>query len=146
MSIIFELRQDIPLLINYFLNYYNKIFNKKVAGITNNVEKLLYQYDWPGNIRELQHVIESSMNLISDGYVDIKHLPIYFSDLNNYDDLNNNKSEEGTFSETMNFFEKEKIKNAMKISNGNITKSAKLLKIPRQTLQYKIKKYKLGNK
>ncbi|WP_175412987.1 sigma 54-interacting transcriptional regulator [Clostridium sp. AWRP] len=139
-------KEDIPLLINYFLNYYNKIFNKKVAGITNNVGKLLYQYDWPGNIRELQHVIESSINLISDGYIDIKHLPIYFSDLNNYDDLNNYKSEEGTFSETMNFFEKEKIKSAMKISNGNITKSAKLLKIPRQTLQYKIKKYKLANK
>lgn len=140
-----ERKEDIALLVKYYIDYYNKIFQKKIYGITENVNKIFMKYDWPGNIRELQHVIESSMNFISSGNIKIVHLPIYFRDLVN----TVNFTEEATvkpLNEMLDTFERETIRKALNINQGNISKTAESLNVPRQTLQYKVKKYKLADK
>ena len=138
-----ERKEDIPLLVRYFIKYYNDLFNKNIKGITDSVKDLFLKYDWAGNVRELQHVIESSMNLVSIGNIEISHLPIYFCDLSSKHQVKTNSEEVINLSAMMNSFEKDAIKKALSISESNISKAAGILKIPRQTLQYKIKKYKL---
>src|SRR5262249_28376608 len=59
-----ERRGDIPLLASYFVDLYNREFRKKVRGLTPSAMKLLEQYQWPGNIRELRNAIERAMLLM----------------------------------------------------------------------------------
>lgn len=139
-----ERREDIPLLVTYFIKYYNKIFGSHVTGITGEVEQIFLKYSWPGNVRELQHVIESAMNLISTGRIEVGYLPIYFRDLIDQTNQVRAKPVIRPLSRMIDTFEKETIEKALNASGGNIAEAARILQMPRQTLQYKIKKYQLG--
>lgn len=63
-----ERKSDIPLLVNYFLSKYSKKLGKRIEGVSKNTLKLLLEYSWPGNIRELQNIIERAI-VISDGLI-----------------------------------------------------------------------------
>lgn len=138
-----ERKEDIPLLVKYFIAYYNKIFDKQVAGIAEDVREIFLKYSWPGNVRELQHVIESAMNLIAAGRIEVGHLPIYFRDLIGQASQRGETAAIGPLSKMMDTFEKEAIQKALSASGGNIAETARILQMPRQTLQYKIRKYQL---
>lgn len=139
-----ERKEDIPLLVKYFTEHYNKIFDKHVVGISEEVREIFLQYSWPGNVRELQHVIESVMNLIAGGRIEVGLLPIYFRDLISQFGQNGEKSAIKPLSKRMDTFEKEAIQKALSTSGGNIAETARILQMPRQTLQYKIKKYQIA--
>lgn len=141
-----ERKEDLPLFVKYFIEHYNKVFDKQVVGISDGVKKIFLNYSWPGNVRELQHVIESAMNLIATGKIEVGHLPIYFRDL--MDQVRQSRDEPviGPLSKMMGTFEKEAIQKALSVSRGNIAETARLLQMPRQTLQYKIRKYQLPSK
>jgi len=68
-------KEDIPLLIHDFIRRFNRLQKKSVQGITQEALSLLMAYDWPGNIRELENVIERAFILCRDGCIDIRHLP-----------------------------------------------------------------------
>lgn len=68
-------KDDIPLLCLYFLDVYNRKYNKSVRGISNRAKTLLMDYDWPGNIRELEKVIERAVMLATEDFIDLQHLP-----------------------------------------------------------------------
>ena len=68
-------KEDIPLLTNQFIARFNRLQQKAVQGITHEALSLLMAYHWPGNIRELENIIERAFILCREGFIDIKHLP-----------------------------------------------------------------------
>ncbi|SHM34970.1 arginine utilization regulatory protein [Caldanaerovirga acetigignens] len=143
-----ERREDIPVLIKYFIEKFNERFGKKVKGVSEKVGRIFSEYDWPGNVRELENAIEGAMNMLGDEkYIDVEHIPFYITE--NFCKANADfKTEPSSKSElpleeAIESLEREIILKALKECEGNITKAAERLKIKRQTLQYKIKKYKL---
>lgn len=138
-----ERKEDIPVLIDHFIQKYNFKFDKLVTHIHPFVKKLFLAYDWPGNVRELEHAIESAMNIVEGDMILTEHLPLHL--------LEGRAPESKQVSQEMSSLrlalqetEINIIQEAMTQTDGNIQKAAKLLDIPRQTLQYKIKKYELA--
>lgn len=126
-------KSDIPIILDFFIEKYNKKLGKRIMGISSASMERLISYDWPGNVRELQHVVESIINIKDSGYIEEEDIPENIK-------RNYNKS----LVEELEVFEKNKILEAMRLWNNNISKTAEYLKIPRQTLQYKLKKYENG--
>ena len=124
-------KDDIPSLVNYFLNKYNQKRGKKIKSISPKAMQALIDYDWPGNVRELQNTIERSVVLTKCDIIeptDIFHFS--FVSLKNY-------------STTLASAEKEHIIKILRECNWNKSKAENLLKIDRKTLRQKIDKYKL---
>lgn len=132
-------KSDIPILTNYFINNMNGKLGKSVKGVSNRVMSIFKTYEWEGNVRELENTIEGIMSLYDMEIIDVKHLPQKFKTKNNIERSEHSKSLNMILEDK----EKEIITDMLKLANGNITHTAELLKIPRQTLQYKIKKYDL---
>ncbi|HWP48676.1 MAG TPA: sigma-54 dependent transcriptional regulator [Candidatus Limnocylindrales bacterium] len=70
-----ERKEDIPLLIHHFIAKYNKRLNKSVQGISEEAKAALMEYNWPGNIRELENVIERTVLLLDSDFITLKDLP-----------------------------------------------------------------------
>jgi two-component system, NtrC family, response regulator HydG len=70
-----ERRDDIPLLVDHYISNFNKQFSKHITGISKEVKKLFMEYDWPGNIRELIHVLEHAFVLCEESTIHIDSLP-----------------------------------------------------------------------
>ncbi|MFA4838533.1 MAG: sigma 54-interacting transcriptional regulator [Candidatus Neomarinimicrobiota bacterium] len=68
-------KEDIPLIVEQFIQRFNRLWQKSISGITTEALSLLMAYDWPGNIRELENVIERSFILCNAGFIEIAHLP-----------------------------------------------------------------------
>ncbi len=124
-------KDDIPSLVNYFLNKYNQKRRKRIKSISPKAMQALIDYDWPGNVRELQNTIERSVVLANSDIIeptDIFHFS--FVSLKNY-------------STTLASAEGEHIIKILRECNWNKSKAADLLKIDRKTLRQKIEKYRL---
>ncbi len=136
-----ERKEDIKEISYHFINYYNKLLFKNVESISEEVLESFLNHSWPGNVRELKNVIENAMNMVDDEEVLTKN----FFDSKII--INSESSEESSFNEKESLGEylykiEKSIINKVYIENKkNITKTAKVLKISRQNLQYKLKKY-----
>ncbi len=75
-----ERREDIPLLIEHFVSKFNRLQQKNVAGVSEEVMAILLEYDYPGNIRELENIIEHASVLCRGGLVEPRHLPAHLRD------------------------------------------------------------------
>lgn len=141
-----EMKDDLPLLCNYFIEYYNKILGKSINSIDKDIIEGFNQYEWPGNVRELKNVIEAAMNMAEDNsnlskeYFETKMKKTLSYSLikNNTFDYKDQSLEEYLFD-----MERDIIERTLKNNNNNISKSSLELKLSRQSLQYKIKKYNL---
>jgi len=71
--------EDIPLLVEYFINKFNKIRGKWIQGIDQQVLKTLMYHDFPGNIRELENIMEHAFVLCSEGNIKMDHMPCFLS-------------------------------------------------------------------
>lgn len=134
-----ERKEDIKVLLKYYINYFNVIFNKKVSGIDPNAEKLLLEYSWPGNVRELKNFVESVYNIIEESIIGIHHLPnhiISYANKNKY-----NVCIDKSLPALMEDYEKEIIEKILIKNKYNVYKTAAELGVPRQTLYYKLNKY-----
>lgn len=129
-----ERKEDISMLIELFIDKFNVEFNADVIGIDEEAFQGIIKCDWEGNVRQLEHVIESAFNLKQKGILTKEEFKIYDVKLND-----NRKSLKEKLHESECMY----IKEALIINKNNISKAAKYLEIPRQTLQYKIKKLKL---
>jgi arginine utilization regulatory protein len=141
-----ERKEDIPILVENFIENYNRILGKNIQGIDDSVMKRFSEYSWPGNIRELKNVIESAINMsdnndiLTHRHFDVKPLSEVYREVNNFNiDENGNLDLE----KYMENIEKEIIEKALIKNKYNITKTSKQLNISRQNLQYKIKKYNM---
>src|SRR5690606_1630286 len=73
-----ERKDDIPILTNYFIDKFNKKFNKKVKSVSEDVLNIFYNYEWDGNVRELEHLLEGVMSITDSEIIDIDDLPYKF--------------------------------------------------------------------
>ena len=132
-----ERKDDIPRLTNHFIKKYNRTLNKSLISISDAALELLMDYNWPGNIRELENVIETAVNL-ADDIIEAEHLESYLGRGRNIMHMSEDQSviplEES---------EKNLMIRALNTYQGNITQTANALKIGRSTLYRKIKKYDL---
>ncbi|WP_457552216.1 sigma-54 interaction domain-containing protein [Desulfobacula sp.] len=145
---------DLGLLVNHFIGKHNIILGKNVKKISNEVMKLFKKYNWPGNVRELEHVIEGAMNIVgTDEVIRSKHLQTHFLNrpLKAKSEVNKKRHddafiEDGYFHLIKNTSDHEKniVENALLENRGNITKTARFLRISRQLLYYKIKKFNIS--
>ncbi|WP_284142967.1 helix-turn-helix domain-containing protein [Caloranaerobacter azorensis] len=141
-----ERPEDIPLLVEYFIDKYNKVLGRSVKRVSKDVMDLFLDYHWPGNVRELEHVIEGIMTLNDIEEIQSKHLPIQFKNTKSKSTATRHLTESITIKplrEAVEETERSIIYEALKKTDWNITKTSELIRIPRQTLQYKMKKYKL---
>jgi len=132
-----ERKDDIPLLVAYFLKKYSSIMKKEVFKVSEDALNLLINYDYPGNVRELENIVERAVVLCNSSQLEIEHLP---------DDLKELKiqvfaKKEGKFM-TLEELEREYIKRVLK-EVGNKTIAAQILGIDRVSLWRKIKNYGL---
>jgi DNA-binding NtrC family response regulator len=132
-----ERKDDIPLLVAYFLKKYSSIMKKEVFKVPEDALNLLINYDYPGNVRELENIVERAVVLCNSSQLEIEHLP---------DDLKELKiqvfaKKEGKFM-TLEELEREYIKWVLK-EVGNKTIAAQILGIDRVSLWRKIKNYGL---
>ena len=133
-------KEDIPLYAYHFLKKSVLKLNKKVEKISTDALDYLIQYDWPGNLRELQGVIERAMILCESGEIEAKHLPISVQTGTHFNTtIDFNKLRE----EVLASFEKQALLNYLHVAEGNVTKAASLGKIPRRTFYRMLEKYKL---
>ncbi|PEY59740.1 sigma-54-dependent Fis family transcriptional regulator [Bacillus cereus] len=145
-----ERKEDIPDLVQHFIEKYNTQFGLNVTDVDVNVREFFYAYDWPGNVRELEHIIEGSMNLIEDEtIITAFHMPTRFrerikTEFNMQPFLTNNDTDTPkTLKHTIEEMEKNYINQILKEYHGNISQAAKFLGLSRQNLQYRIKKLHL---
>ncbi|MBT8363723.1 MAG: sigma-54 dependent transcriptional regulator, partial [Deltaproteobacteria bacterium] len=131
-------RGDIPLLANFFLDKFNRKLNQKIEGITPEAMAILETYHWPGNIRELENLIERLVVLRSnDRWIDVKDLP--FDLLYNQDAMKAGLKVEKGLLPARRLFERQYIQRALRICSYNQAKTARMLGIHRNTLIQKIK-------
>jgi two-component system response regulator AtoC len=143
-----EHKDDIPPLLDHFIAYYNQKFRKAIQGLTKEADELLMNYDWPGNIRELKNAIERVMILADGNRVTAKYLPIRISEggvmpVPMHEGQGNGQIQLPSGGTSLYDVERELIRQALEQSRGNKTVAAKLLRITRDTLRYKVKKYEL---
>lgn len=131
-------RGDIPLLANFFLDKFNLKLNQKIEGITQEAMAILETYRWPGNIRELENLIERLVVLRSnERWIDVKDLP--FDLLYNEDAMKAGQRVEKGLLQSRRLFERQYILRALKICKYNQAKTARMLRIHRNTLIQKMK-------
>jgi DNA-binding NtrC family response regulator len=134
-----ERKEDIPLLIEYFINKYKKKTKRNIEGITEKAQSLLVEYDWPGNVRELENTIERAIVLGKADSIEPANLPEKIRKFAQ-------KKIQVCYplNRPLGDIEKEYIVQVLSSTNWNITKTANLLKINRMTLYNKLKKYKIA--
>lgn len=130
-------RSDLPLLVNHFLRKVTKRIGKRVTCASPEVLALIKQYDWPGNIRELENVIEACVHLTDSEMIGVDELPDYLKGQKKKMEVTNLKS---LLEET----EKNAIESALKKNNYDKNKAAESLGIGNSTIYDKIKKYKIS--
>lgn len=130
-------REDIPLLIGHFVakNTQKQKISKKISFTQESIN-IFAKYNWPGNTRELENVVERAVNMVEGNVITVKHLPDYL--LSGF-----SETSAGIQINSLVETEKNMIINALKRCEGNISKTAKILGIGRTTLYRKIKKHNI---
>lgn len=129
---------DIKLLSEHFLKKYSGVFGKNVTSISPELNSFMLKYGWPGNVRELENFIESAMLNVPEGKTVMES-----SDANK--SIKDNPADNRTrpIKVLLENMEIKLVEEALMMNRGNVKKAAEYLEIPRQTLQQKMKKYKL---
>src|SRR5947199_1837017 len=134
-----ERRDDIPVLINYFLKKHTRNTSRLVRGLTPETRRLMMDYSWPGNVRQLESAIERAILLFEGDLITLDDMPLEVRQ-------ESRPVSEGAFKlppEGISFEDVERglIVQAMEQTDYNITKAAKLLGLTFRTLQYRLEKF-----
>lgn len=132
-----ERKEDIPLLVNYFIKRLRKRTGKDITGLHSSVLSFFMQYSWPGNIRELKNALEYAFVLTENGLIDMNHLPKF----ENRPAMQNNAESE--LINTNDPLKKTALINALKQANGNQSEAAKILGVNRGTIWNRMKKFEI---
>lgn len=138
-----ERKEDIPLLARHFVNKYNREFHRRIKGIDNDAVKALMQYEWKGQIRELENVIERTVLLCEGEYIQKTDLPVNLQQRNHPANGNGDFIEIEDLEESMAEFEKRHITNILSMLNGNRAEAARRLGIDPSTLYRKMEKHQI---
>ncbi len=132
-----ERKEDIPLLIDHFISKFNRLQSKDISGVSEEAMGLLMRHDYPGNIRELENIIEHAFILCSSGLIHPHHLP---SSLLKGETTPTSQLKQGLSLQAMEIL---LIQEALRRHNGNRKQAAKELGIDPSTLFRKIKAYEI---
>jgi two-component system response regulator PilR (NtrC family) len=138
-----ERKEDIPLLVRHFLNVYGRENKKEVEGVTEDVLEILVNYDWPGNIRELENMIERGVVLTKTKLITRENLPPFLVSTQNERGAFTPSSQDLNFKEHLQSFQKNAIISALKESKGSQKKAAGILGVKPTTLNEMIKRLKI---
>jgi DNA-binding NtrC family response regulator len=132
-----ERKGDIPLLVSYFVDRYNREFKKRIRGLSSDALSLVDQYAWPGNIRELRNALERAMLLTTKDLIELEDLTAL-----------TRKAAAPQFQlppdgVSMEEVERQLLMQALERSGGNQTQAAELLRINRDQVRYRIEKFGL---
>ena len=140
-----ERKEDIPYLIDFFIQKHNKALNLSVQSITQAAIEKIMAYGWPGNVRDLENAIQSAMILTPDGIIQVEHLPLRVKGYEQVDTTAVAETPNNSIREINAQVEKKIILEALKKHNYNRTLTAEALNISRKTLFNKMKRYGLDN-
>lgn len=144
-----ERKEDIPMLAALFLDRYCKRFGKAPMYLTAEAERALKNYSWPGNIRELEHLIERIVATTNRKLIDLADVPVEYSlmSIDNVEDLMGEREvsetaleKGGYYKKATSLFEKNLINKVLVKTGGNRRKTAEQLGIPLSTLKFKMQK------
>lgn len=138
-----ERKEDILPLAKFFIETFNAEFRKDVKGLSPDAERLLVDYSWPGNARELKNVIERAIILGSESTILPDHLPIELTNPPAGEGRGNFAYELPDEGVSIEEVERELVLQALKKVDGNQTQAARLLDLSRDALRYRMKKYGL---
>lgn len=130
-----ERLEDIPLLVEHFCNAFNKSFQKKIRGLSDEVLNVFMNYRWPGNVRELGHSIEHAFVLCRVPIISLDHIPA---------EIKESFGIKKSIRENRSVEKPEKIRTVLDKTDWNKAKAARILGIDRSTLYRKIYKYGLS--
>ena len=140
-----ERKEDIPLLVEHFISKYNEQLSLNIKSISKSAMSYLQDYNWPGNVRDLENAVQSAMIVAQEEIIQSENLPLRirgYPELTDETDFKKNGLEEYTKQLSMKI-EKELIIKTLEECHNNRTNTANLLKISRKTLFNKMKNYGL---
>jgi len=132
-----ERREDLSLLMDHFLRRFAERNRKTIRGFTREARELLLRYDYPGNVRELENIVERAVVLTRDEVIGITDLPL------GTQTLEETESVEANMPAAVEGVERRMIKTALARAGGVQTRAAEMLGITERALRYKLKKYGL---
>ncbi|MGB6340501.1 MAG: sigma-54 dependent transcriptional regulator, partial [Candidatus Aminicenantaceae bacterium] len=134
-----ERKEDIPPLVDYFVRMYSGREEKTIEGITAEAMNVLVQYSYPGNIRELENVIERAVVFCDGSFITLGDLPVFLKET-----LEDDLVFEGlTLPEKVKKLEKKEIQRALRDNGGIKSKAARVLGVTERILSYKLKNYSI---
>jgi DNA-binding NtrC family response regulator len=146
-----ERQEDIALLVEHFVKIASEKAGREIKGLTPKAMTAMKNFKWPGNVRQLQNIIEGASVFARGNQIDIENLPEeirlgFAPEATNgiFDWIEEQISEGRTLDEVVGQIEKEMIMRLLKVAEGNQSKAAQMLGIKRGTLQYKMKTYNIG--
>ena len=136
---------DMPILLEHFLARYNRERGTRIAGLTPQALRLVEMYAWPGNVREFQNMVEWVTITCKGTSVNVDNLPAYLKITKPDSDPDTKPSVPSLLSYGLSVEEVEKVmlEEALARAKGNVSEAARLLKITRNTLRYRMGKYHL---
>jgi DNA-binding NtrC family response regulator len=134
-------REDIPLLIHAFVQEFSRQNDKRITGLSADAQEALQHYSWPGNIRELRAAIEHAVALCRGERLGVRDLPARV--VGKPGDAATSQVDPSASHLNLEAMEKNFIRQALRLTDGNVTEAAKLLGISRRTLHRKIKAYQI---
>jgi DNA-binding NtrC family response regulator len=137
-----ERKEDLPELVNFFVGKYNQEFGKRVKGIEESALTLLREYNWPGNIRQLESVVERAILMCDSSHIGVKDIKGELRLFQGKDISDFDIPDEGINVEEL---EKDLLKKAMQKANGVASKAAKLLGMSYKTFWYRWEKLNPGS-
>ena len=136
-------KEDIPLLANFLIEKYGQQFRKEISGLSERAEILLNRHNWPGNVRELENVIGHACMMAVGQTIDIPDLPEYLRFASSIARLAVATSYTNPLEDSLHSHEKRLIAEALERAAGNQSQAARLLRIGRDALRYKMRKHGL---
>jgi DNA-binding NtrC family response regulator len=134
-----ERKEDLPALVDYYLEKFIRENGKKIRGLTAEARDLMLKYDYPGNVRELVNIMERAVVIARDDYITVNDLP-FKNELAINESV---KKPTGSLRESIEELEKHLITEAMDKAADNQTRAAEILGMSERMLRYKLKKYDL---
>jgi two-component system NtrC family response regulator len=137
-----ERKEDIPALMEHFIGKYGRENKKKIAGVTAETRDLLMRYAYPGNVRELENIIERAVVLTKGEIITSADVPLHLKTTESEEKICVAKRD-GSLTETLDTVERGIIMEALKAAGGVQTRAAEKLGISERVLRYKLKKFKI---
>ena len=139
-----ERKSDLPFLIQHFLKIYSDKYSKDNIYLSEQTKDILNKYDYPGNVRELENIIQRAVALVDGGKIEPKHLQANIN--STFGETPNNKATtnyKDAKNSVLEKFELDYVTECLKTAHGNISKAARIADIQYAKFHNKIKKYKI---